>query len=251
MEINASQDVIAFIKESAKLRYPQEACGFLVKKGKKTIAVEVSNESPNPRQQFLINPEKFAEVEEFIGEIVAVWHSHVDEPAIPSSADLAGCEESAMPWFLIAIYKHQDDVFEFSNLISFEPIGHQSPLIGRPYVYGIFDCWSLVVDYMKQKHGIEMSNSYPRYENFWKNGKPFFSMHYADEGLVKVTDNTYQDGDVFMFQTDSSGEINHVGVYIGNDKFIHHVQGRVSQTDIYGGYWLKHTILHLRHKDKC
>lgn len=251
MEIKASKDAANFIKKTAKLRYPNEACGFLVQKGSKTIAVEVENNSPNPQYQFLINPEQFVEVEEKFGEIVAVWHTHVDEPPIPSCADLAGCEGSAMPWLLMSVYKHQDGKFEFSEITTFEPTGYEPTLTGRPYVYGTFDCWSLVVDYMKQKHGIVMSNDYPRYEEFWKNGKPFFSMHYKDEGLEQVTDNTYKDGDVLMFQTDNSGEINHVGIYIGDDKFLHHVQGRASKVDIFGGYWLKHTILHLRHKEKC
>ncbi|MEZ6841284.1 NlpC/P60 family protein [Acinetobacter baumannii] len=36
-------------------------------------------------------------------------------------------------------------------------------------------------------------------------------------------------------------------LYIGNNQFLHHVQGRLSTIDTYGGYWEKHTIRRLRH----
>lgn len=250
--MNTNVQIQDFIRQCAVNRYPNEACGFIVQKGKKQYAVEVDNESTKPHAFFLINPESFEAVQDQHGEIIAVWHTHVNHSPQPSNEDLEGCEVSALPWLILSVYQRENNQYEFSDFKSIEPCGYESQLIGRPYVFGVFDCWSLVVAYYKQKLSITLNNHYPRYEEFWKKGKPFFSDHYADEGLLPINDvKNLEVGDVLMFQTDNTGEINHVGVYIGDDKFLHHLQGRISKTDIYGGYWQKHTILHLRHNSKC
>ena len=241
------------IQEEARRCYPNEACGFIVKQGRKQKAIAVINNAPvndilKRQTTFVINPDQYIEVEEN-NEIIAVWHSHVEESNKASLADIAGCNNSNLPYLITSIYK-VDNGFVFSERLNvITPTNQKAELIGRPYVFGVFDCWSLVVDFLKVKCNIEISNNYPRVEEFWKNNKPFFSLHYKDESLNLVTDNSFKIGDVFMFQTDNSGEISHCGVYVGNDKFLHHAEDRLSKEDIYGGYWLKHTVLHLRHKD--
>ena len=39
---------------------------------------------------------------------------------------------------------------------------------------------------------------------------------------------------------DSPG-LNHVGVYVGEQRLLHHVKGRLSSRDIWGGYYQKNT----------
>lgn len=243
------KDVENYIGSIAQARYPNEACGFIVAKGKKSIAIEMPNEAINPTEEFLMNPSAWIDAEEQ-GEILAIWHTHTDYPPTPTEADLTGCETSGLPWLLMSVYKRPSG-FELSRLVTFSPNGHEQPLIGRPYVYGSFDCWSLVVDYLKRQHGIELGNNYPRLKDFWLNDETnFFDKCFAAENLTQV-DDELQEGDVLMFQTDASGHANHVGVYIGEDKILHHIAGRLSTIDIYGGYWKKHTIRHLRHGSKC
>lgn len=247
MEVDKS--IENFIANAAKLRYPNEACGFVIAKGRKTFAIEVRNEAPYPRNTFLINPDQYAEAEEQ-GEIVAVWHTHVDEAPTPSEADLAGCEASGLTWLIMSIYK-RTDCFETTAVYPFSPSGHQQDFVGRPYIFGTFDCWSLVVDYLKRNHNIEMSNDYPRLQEFWLSDQTnFFDNCFEKEGLIEVTGELI-DGDVLMFQTDTSGHANHTAVYIGEGKILHHITGRLSNIDVYGGYWEKHTVRHLRHKSKC
>lgn len=247
MEINAQIQKV--IEQAATFRYPNEACGFIIKRGKRAVAIEVPNESPDPKNYFIINPEYFSDAEDK-GEILAVWHTHVDQPEKPSEADLAGCEASGLPWMIMSVYKRSEG-FELSSINTFLPSGYEQPFVGRPYIYGAFDCWSLVVDYLKRNHGIEISNEYPRVKDFWLQGETnFFDNCFAQEGLIQVSDSL-KDGDVLMFQTDKSGHANHVAVYIGDEKILHHVTGRLSTIDVYGGYWEKHTIRHLRHESKC
>ncbi|EHJ8483327.1 hypothetical protein KB345_005325, partial [Escherichia coli] len=51
----ARQSVAARIREIAELRYPYEACGFIVGVGKKTLVIEKQNEAHNKRTNFLMN----------------------------------------------------------------------------------------------------------------------------------------------------------------------------------------------------
>lgn len=243
------KDVESFIANAAMQRYPNEACGFVIAKGKKTFAIEAKNEAPYPHNTFLINPEQYSEAEE-MGEIVAVWHTHVDEPPIASEADLAGCEASELTWLIMSVYKRTDG-FETTSITTISPTGYEQDFVGRPYIFGTFDCWSLVVDYLKRNHGITLSNHYPRLQEFWLNDQTnFFDNCFQNEKLVEVK-GELQDGDILMFQTDPSGNANHTAVYIGDGKILHHIVGRLSSIDIYGGYWEKHTIRHLRHESKC
>jgi cell wall-associated NlpC family hydrolase len=40
---------------------------------------------------------------------------------------------------------------------------------------------------------------------------------------------------------------NHAAVYLGDGLILHHLQGRLSSRDVYGGYWQKVTTHALRH----
>jgi cell wall-associated NlpC family hydrolase len=42
---------------------------------------------------------------------------------------------------------------------------------------------------------------------------------------------------------------NHASVYLGDGLILHHLQGRLSSRDVYGGYWQKVSTHALRHPD--
>lgn len=246
LELHA--DVFELIRAEGVARYPNEACGLIVQVGKKSLGVVCENIAENPQHRFRIAAADYARCAQR-GKVVGVWHTHTDECATPSEADKAMCEASGLPWYIVGIIK-EGGGFRFDGPVSIEPNGYETPYVGRPYVMGIHDCYTLVCDYYKREFGIPMKRDYPRIEDWWNKGHNFFSENFANEGFIDVTGQEPQVGDIFMMQV-TSPVASHVGIYLGDDVMLHHCHGRLSTRDIYGGYWAKHTVNHLRHKLKC
>lgn len=243
-----SNDLVTAIQEEGARQYPNEACGVVIRKGRKSIVIPCKNNSEHPRHHFVIDIADYAAAAD-IGEVIGIWHTHVEEPQTPSIADKAGCENSELPWYIVGIYKTNDG-FVFSNLEILEPSGFELDYLERPYAFGVLDCWSLVRDYYRREYGMKLGD-YPRIERFWAEGFNFFGENWKKEGFRQLIDEEPQPGDLFLIQTDSTGNPNHIAIYIGNEMILHHCHGRLSRRDIYGGYWQKHTTHHLRHESKC
>lgn len=240
-------DLASAVRQAAIARWPNEACGFVIRQGRKSLAIEVPNSAAQPTSYFLIQPQHYMDAMAQ-GEIIGIWHTHAECPAVPSMADLAGCEATAKPWYLMSCHK-RDDGFDLSELVRFEPCGYQAPYLGRPYAFGSLDCWSLVRDYYLREFGIQL-REYPRIENFWKVGHDLFGDNWEAEGFQLVPRGQEPlVGDLFLFQTDNSGKPNHIAVYTGDGRILHHARGRLSSSDPYEGYWQKHTVRHIRWRD--
>jgi len=93
--------------------YPNEGCGFLfgldnhrVRHITQMIAVE-NQSTGDQRRQFLIDPHDYLQAERYAEknglQLLGIFHSHPDHPAIPSAHDL----EFAQPWFSYFIHSIQ------------------------------------------------------------------------------------------------------------------------------------------------
>lgn len=241
-----------FIKEISFLRYPREACGFVYadKKGK-PHCIECKNVSDQPEDFFLIDPKDFVETEK-LGKIVACWHTHVDIPPTASDADRQGCKNTQIPWLIGSVYKTENG-FRFEGLERVEVDNEfEVPLRGRPYVFGVFDCFSLMRDYYHRELKIDLPDL-PRTERIWESEDDYMAKQAVSHfGLVRIPDDAeLQRGDLCFIQTGLDGA-DHIGIYLGNDQILHQMRNRLSRIDVYGGsYWQEHTISKWRHSSRC
>ncbi len=107
------------IESQAIAIYPDECCGFLLGKedqdGKRVIHLvrEVDNAKPgDKRRRFEITGRDYMLAEHFAEEsglqLLGIYHSHPEHPAIPSEQDRI----AAQPWFsyvIVSVVKAQTD----------------------------------------------------------------------------------------------------------------------------------------------
>ena len=203
--------------DHAREAFPRESCGLLVIRKGREVYWRCRNLGVGT-DQFVIHPEDYAKADEQ-GQIVAVVHSHPGLPPEPSQADRVACEASGLPWHIVSV---PNDTWA-----SIEPMGYVAPLVGREWSHGVLDCYALVRDWYQLERGVDLPN-------------------FARAGFAPVDASDLQAGDCFLMQVASSVP-NHAAVYLGDGLILHHLQGRLSSRDVYGGYWQKVTTHILRY----
>lgn len=227
----------AAIIEHAKSLYPRESCGLILNIRGKESYKPCKNIAENDHD-FIMDPVDFAQAEDS-GQILAVVHSHCNQTAKPSQADLVGCEETNLPWIIYAL--PSDTWHEFS------PNGYKAPLYGRTYAFGVLDCYTFIQDYYRETFQIELPHI-ERSEYFWKRGHDLYGESYGPAGFYRVEGDPIP-GDLLIMQV-ASKLPNHGAVYIGGGMMGHHPMNRLSCREIWGGWWRKNTCMVLRYKKK-
>jgi cell wall-associated NlpC family hydrolase len=175
-----------------------------------------------------------------------VIHSH-PKPALPwpSKKDIECQHESAVPWGIVST-----DGITASPPNWFGDHLLDVPLIGRQYVFGVFDCWSLVRSYQWQRFGIKMPDI-PRDADEFRNGNSIFVDLIGDHRFrVRQVDNeTLIPGDIIVMQIGRAKLPNHVAVMDTDGAMLHHSSEQLSRRDPFYGRWAKFMIRHVRHMD--
>ena len=229
----------AQILEHAQNADPRECCGLVaVVKGRRRY-FPCRNIADTPDEHFVLNGEDYAQVEDQ-GEIVAIVHSHPTTNPTPSDADRVACEKSGLPWFIV---NPKTEAWGYC-----EPSGFELPYVGREFVFGVVDCYSLVKDWYGKEFGLQL-NDYQRRDLFWERGENPYLDNFHREGFQKVPFDELQYGDALLMQLGSSLP-NHAAIYIGDQQILHHIQGRLSSRDVLGSYYAKNTAMVLRHESR-
>lgn len=232
-------DMLRQFLAHAEAAYPEEACGLVVQVGRKTQVVRCRNSSSSPQTTFTIHPDDYATAEE-LGEVLAVYHSHPNGSPDPSMADLAMCNAQKLPWHIVSwpVVGHSCTA----------PTGYVVPLIGRPFVYGIHDCFSLVRDYY-QEIGIVVPEFDHGTAGWWNEGHNLYMDGLEAAGFVVVT-GPPRLHDVLLMKF--NGKVpHHSAVYIGDNQILHHMDDRLSGRAFFGQFYRTATMYTVRHKSLC
>lgn len=234
MEILVGGKQLTFFKEKqrndfveySRSKYPEEAAGFFVE----GEFIACNNIAKDKLNDFKIDSRMYLKYE---GKIEAIVHSHSKYPHV-SKKDMINQISSNIPWGMLSL---QDNL----DIQCFVFWGDQLPpqnLVGRPFIFSVYDCFSLCRDYLRHKEIIVPD--WPRENFFWDNkdkqGNPKEALQeiqigldtvYKEAGCISISKEFLRIGDFLVGKLQST-VLNHCGIYIGNGLVLHHVYGKLS-----------------------
>lgn len=216
------------IKEHSLSCYPEEMCGGLTiddfipftNKALSKEEADSKNISNNRLNSFSIAS---IELVPYLNKLTAIVHSHCRDkrkPEIldtrtPSLADILGQKESGLPWLIVST---EGEVVTPAIQLPREPSNNY---IGRPFIWFINDCYTLVQDYYKFELGINLPDH--KANTDYKSLRIFDNIfdNYIAEYKFEASDDlkNMKNGDLILL--DNGGKKrNHLGIY-HNGKIIH------------------------------
>lgn len=219
---NLNKNAVRKAIEHCRKQLPNEGCGAIIN----DRFIPFANESQDPENSFEIHGDNW-----FLlymnGEIDCLVHSH-DNCNRATIVDQEQQQKMDIPWLIVNFHKGSvHDCIVFGEKTP-------APLLGRPFFYGAFDCFTLLRDYM-QMQDIILPNPPHKWE-FWAVGEPVFETAIKNNPDLPfktvsevVTSGGFQVGDVLMYAVHGTRYINHVAVVYNDSKeVLHHVSGRIS-----------------------
>jgi len=224
-------DLLKEAMEHAEQQMPRESCGLVVHVKGEDFYYRCRNVAEG-KNQFVMAAEDYATAED-AGMVKMVVHSHCYLPPTPTQADRVACNRSGLPWMIVSVPNKTHLVIA--------PNEDRLPYLERIFCHGVVDCYTLAEDYYREEFGVTL----PTREEFgwspgwWQRGEELYSdANFAKHGFVRV--DIPEKGDLLTMNVVSKVP-NHIAIFVGNSQIIHHLQGRLSSKDVYGGYWAKHT----------
>jgi proteasome lid subunit RPN8/RPN11 len=211
--------------------YPAEAVGFVIEGS----FVPLANIASSPFESFLVEAGTFITYE---GTIDCILHSHThseackDDPRTPSEPDMSLAKSTGLPQGIC----HTDGE-NVSDILYFN-LKEPDPLLGRRYISGVYDCHSIVRDYYIMHYNYVM-DIMPRDCNWVEDNPTYLVDNLELQGLVKVAKQELRVGDVLIFAY-GTRYASHLGVYIGEGKYIHHLKNIPSCEDRLDKYPRQH-----------
>jgi len=246
-------------KTHARQQFPKESCGLIVAGNYiacENVAAPVEEHKEGDDNcgcqlcSFQIDPQVYLKHADKIDFVV---HSHPNGPLYPSRADMEGQLQTGVPWAIIALDEDRvGDPLMWGDSL---PI---APLVGRPFMHGVHDCYSLIRDcYRLGKDELAKQDipDWPyepillptgvRDDGWWEKGEDLYDRNFPLAGFIEIPETEVRPGDVFLMKIRSE-QFNHGGLLISNDLILHHLPLRLSRREPAGlwgrqaGRWLRY-----------
>jgi proteasome lid subunit RPN8/RPN11 len=227
----------------------EEICGFIYYTPTNELKVYPANNIAytSRANDFEIDPVDYLRCDS-LGVIVGIYHSHPSNQEAFSPCDLEYIEEVGVPLYLYTVGtgKWQE----------FIPATYNVDLIRLPYIWGLYDCYSIIRNGLRQRVGIHIPD-YDRDESFGSDEKSkgeiinhidIFNCVIIGRGRHDL--NKLQVNDILLFNTPSRSRTLpvHLGLFVGDSNFIHHPEHQLSCKQFLDGEWINKINLIIRHK---
>lgn len=221
-----------FIKRHSREIYPDEACGFIVQKSNKFLCIKCKNISKTPNITFEISPYDYLNIKNNTDKIHYIYHSHPNlnnDKCSFSEKDKNCSEVLNIPMILFCLENHELNVFTPNDI--------KYNYIGRYYEYGKYDCFSLIVDFLKNERNINIKydkkDLYIDHLIFYKNFlEDQFKKIFLENNFIILNKNeTLQDDDILLFDMFNDSCPKHLGIYLGQETFLHQPYSRLSRIE--------------------
>jgi cell wall-associated NlpC family hydrolase len=97
--------------------------------------------------------------------------------------------------------------------------------LNRLYLYGIFDCYTIVHDYYSREWNLWLPNNMSRPYGWWDKAK---NLYFENKPDWVQESSSIQRYDTIIFNINDESLPNHAAVYLGNGKMLHHLETRFS-----------------------
>ena len=149
----------------------------------------------------------------------------------------------------IVLYKSDEDIFSISEeerkemndlKVPFVTLGsskdisevfipdrffENSKLVNRPFLHGMFDCYTLIRDYYRRNFNVILPTNLQRNWEWWTEGSNLYVDNAKKYGFEEVQDIKIYD---VLIMNINSQVPNHGAIYLGDNKILHHIGGRFS-----------------------
>jgi cell wall-associated NlpC family hydrolase len=226
--MNITQEAQDAFQAHALREYPKEACGVIVE-GK---YLPCTNAAKDPLRDFKISAKELASIKATHGTVEAILHTHPYHPNMqheepkewPSGHDLQSWIKSKKPWGIAAT--DGQGLTPILWLDDKDP----GPLVGREFVWGKNDCYSLIRDWFKQERKVTLPN-FPRHWKFWERGEALYDDNFEAAGFVEISPREVVPGDCCLMRIRGTGPAQHAAVITAPDQILHHLLHRLSGYD--------------------
>lgn len=243
----------AAAQTDAREKFPNESCGFIV--GDRYFACH--NLSETPLTDFEIDDPRYdAAVKS--GSLKAIIHSHPNGPIFPTQHDMEQQIATDVPWVIITL-----NAETIGKIVAWGDKLPMAPILGRPFVHGVFDCYSAIRDVFRA--GSERLKAFeigwpfppielaqvPRDDNWWQSDQDLYRDHLQTQGFTIISRSEARPGDGFLVKVGDSranpkGRLNHAGLLVDHNQILHHLPGRLSRREP-AGVWGRAADIWVRH----